>query len=47
MQRSWGQNKSLNYSFNQKEVSVAEAVGERGESERDLGLRFCELSGLL
>lgn len=33
-----GQNRSLNYSFRQKEVSVAEAVGVRGTSETDPGL---------
>ena len=32
--RSWGQIKSLNCSFNQKEVSVAEIVRLRGKSER-------------
>lgn len=35
-----GQIRSLNYSFHQKEVSVAEAVGVRGSSETDLGLRL-------
>lgn len=40
VQRSCGQNQSLNYSFNQKEVSVAEEVAVRGKREGDLRLGF-------